>query len=474
MRELTADEARGRHARVLRLRRPLRRSALRPPSAVDVTDDPLRRRQRGSSTSTLGPDRRASSRSPGALWARAISGCPEGCSSASSTSRRRTTIRWDAPKRPGTPARRRAALASSARRGRAGTLPLRRPGRPAGSHRARRRRTTAGTTPSRCPSFSTWALVWIPRTGAAMIRHRPERPRAPLPGRARPARPGRPSTRRAARAARDDPVGVPRHPARTRTGSENGASFAATHARCRRPRGGHRLRRPRSACRGGTPLRRGRPVSVSSAVASRGLSTRPRLRLVRRSATALRTTVPVPAGSRSTPATGEATAVSCTSSPMMRTSRSRSLPGTVEWLVDGAHAYRLPFRAAPRARASGSSASASASTASTSAATSSTLPSSTSTRARAHAPTCRCRSRSSSGGASFGFHLDTGRRVRFDVGAADPDQILVEVDLEPGSVESAADPASLRRQRPQRCSTAFLAASGRPDAAAVHGSTGSG
>ena len=36
------------------------------------------------------------------------------------------------------------------------------------------------------------------------------------------------------------------------------------------------------------------------------------------------------------------------------------------------------------------------------------------------------------GTETFGFHLDTGHRVRFDVGASDPDRLWVEVDLEPG------------------------------------------
>src|SRR5581483_6188001 len=33
-------------------------------------------------------------------------------------------------------------------------------------------------------------------------------------------------------------------------------------------------------------------------------------------------------------------------------------------------------------------------------------------------------------GGSFGFHVDTARRTRFDVGASDPDRIAVEVDLD--------------------------------------------
>jgi alpha-glucosidase (family GH31 glycosyl hydrolase) len=35
-------------------------------------------------------------------------------------------------------------------------------------------------------------------------------------------------------------------------------------------------------------------------------------------------------------------------------------------------------------------------------------------------------------GGGFGFHVDTGRRCWFDVGATDPDILSVEVDLEPG------------------------------------------
>ena len=41
-------------------------------------------------------------------------------------------------------------------------------------------------------------------------------------------------------------------------------------------------------------------------------------------------------------------------------------------------------------------------------------------------------------GGEFGFHVDTGRRVRFDVGHSDPDLILVEVDLEPGRAGGGA------------------------------------
>ena len=53
-------------------------------------------------------------------------------------------------------------------------------------------------------------------------------------------------------------------------------------------------------------------------------------------------------------------------------------------------------------------------------------------------------------GGAFGFHVDTGRRVRFDVGATDPGRIAVEVDLEPGERDLeltlrlyAGDPAAV-------------------------------
>jgi len=42
-------------------------------------------------------------------------------------------------------------------------------------------------------------------------------------------------------------------------------------------------------------------------------------------------------------------------------------------------------------------------------------------------------------GGELGFHVDTGRRCWFDVGASDPDRILVEVDLEPGEPEPLID-----------------------------------
>jgi 1,3-alpha-isomaltosidase len=38
-------------------------------------------------------------------------------------------------------------------------------------------------------------------------------------------------------------------------------------------------------------------------------------------------------------------------------------------------------------------------------------------------------------GGGFGFHVDTGRRCWFDVGATDPELLQVEVDLEPGELD---------------------------------------
>jgi alpha-glucosidase (family GH31 glycosyl hydrolase) len=38
-------------------------------------------------------------------------------------------------------------------------------------------------------------------------------------------------------------------------------------------------------------------------------------------------------------------------------------------------------------------------------------------------------------GGGFGFHLDTGRRARFDVGLDDPNELRIEIDLEPGVEE---------------------------------------
>ena len=66
-------------------------------------------------------------------------------------------------------------------------------------------------------------------------------------------------------------------------------------------------------------------------------------------------------------------------------------------------------------------------------------------------------------GGGFGFHVDTGRRVRFDVGKSDPGRILVDVDLEPGE----SDPRLTLRLfegSPADVLDAFLSVAGRPAA----------
>lgn len=67
-------------------------------------------------------------------------------------------------------------------------------------------------------------------------------------------------------------------------------------------------------------------------------------------------------------------------------------------------------------------------------------------------------------GGGFGFHVDTGRRVWFDVGATDPGRLLVEVDLEPGELEPVID-LRLLQGDPAEVLGAFLDAAGVPAAA---------
>src|SRR5579862_6231962 len=66
-------------------------------------------------------------------------------------------------------------------------------------------------------------------------------------------------------------------------------------------------------------------------------------------------------------------------------------------------------------------------------------------------------------GGGFGFHLDTGRRVRFDVGATVGDQIRCEVDLEPGLLHPELT-LRLYRGSPAEVTAAFTAETGRPEA----------
>jgi 1,3-alpha-isomaltosidase len=63
-------------------------------------------------------------------------------------------------------------------------------------------------------------------------------------------------------------------------------------------------------------------------------------------------------------------------------------------------------------------------------------------------------------GGGFGFHLDTGRRVRFDVCRSELDRILVEVDLEPGEAQPRVT-LQLFSGAPAEVLDAFLSATGR-------------
>jgi 1,3-alpha-isomaltosidase len=63
--------------------------------------------------------------------------------------------------------------------------------------------------------------------------------------------------------------------------------------------------------------------------------------------------------------------------------------------------------------------------------------------------------------SSFGFHLDTGHRVRFDVGRSRSDRVLVEVDLEPGRVDPQLT-LRLFAGSPAEILAAFTATVGRP------------
>jgi alpha-glucosidase (family GH31 glycosyl hydrolase) len=64
-------------------------------------------------------------------------------------------------------------------------------------------------------------------------------------------------------------------------------------------------------------------------------------------------------------------------------------------------------------------------------------------------------------GGGLGFHLDTGRRVRFDVGHTDPGRILVEVDLEPGEQQPALT-LRLFAGEPAQVLARFLEVTGTP------------
>jgi alpha-glucosidase (family GH31 glycosyl hydrolase) len=64
-------------------------------------------------------------------------------------------------------------------------------------------------------------------------------------------------------------------------------------------------------------------------------------------------------------------------------------------------------------------------------------------------------------GGGWGFHLDTGRRVRFDVGVTEPDRILVEVELEPGEFAPRLA-LQLFSGPPSEVLASFLRKAGRP------------
>lgn len=66
-------------------------------------------------------------------------------------------------------------------------------------------------------------------------------------------------------------------------------------------------------------------------------------------------------------------------------------------------------------------------------------------------------------GGGFGFHVDTGRRVRFDVGSTVRDRILVEVDLDPGLRDPELT-VRLFAGPPADVLSSFLAATGRAEA----------
>ncbi|MCU1489751.1 MAG: glycoside hydrolase family 31 [Acidimicrobiaceae bacterium] len=63
----------------------------------------------------------------------------------------------------------------------------------------------------------------------------------------------------------------------------------------------------------------------------------------------------------------------------------------------------------------------------------------------------------------FSFHLDTGHRVRFDVGVTDADVLLATVDLEPGLPEASL-PLRLWGGSPAEALASFLDATGTVDA----------
>ncbi len=66
------------------------------------------------------------------------------------------------------------------------------------------------------------------------------------------------------------------------------------------------------------------------------------------------------------------------------------------------------------------------------------------------------------GGAGWGFHVRTARRVRFDIGAERPDQLIIEADVDAAADSDVALQLALYGGAPTAVLDAFLAEAGRP------------
>lgn len=67
------------------------------------------------------------------------------------------------------------------------------------------------------------------------------------------------------------------------------------------------------------------------------------------------------------------------------------------------------------------------------------------------------------GGRGWGFHVDTSRRVWFDVGASQPDRLAIAVDLDHASAASRVLDVKAYNGSPHQVLDAFLAEVGRPE-----------
>ncbi len=405
MRELDA-EARGVDAPLLRLRRPLRRPALRPERGRPDAHA-SRRRQRGDRRRRAGPGR-ADSAARLALGARRrhLGGAAR---QPDRPCRRRTTT--SGTRRSARRSRWRAcASRSSASGADAPRFLVRRSPDGSPSCSSSSRASTAATTRSRCRRSARGRSSGFP-SRAAMIRHRPDGRGHPYlvepdqrvpsgPPRARRSSCARRRRRRSAACSVELDVDGERivlDGARARRGRarRRRATTACTAPRSARdtsptPSPGSASRRGRISW--GATCRARRPANAC-ATASRRRATHPwfemavcdwqsaRRRAARRSETA----------PTSSPAASRGSSVR----PRLQASlRARLEPG--ERVVGfGERFDGLDQRGPPRRRRGLRPVQGPGGT---------------------HA-TCRCRSRSSSA-AHFGFHVDTGRRVRFDVGAA--------------------------------------------------------